>query len=168
MLSILSQVKKENGWHVPLVELSMPGRLSSSHRPHVPHMLMHILVRQCVPHEASQIRMTPCNRFETSQPRRKKRHSHHKTSPAHSRPKYISHTQQQSRSIALIPASCLSPSRQVLKKRSGIGVEEKILLFSQTTRRARLSDSPGRKGYKETSGEVAVEDVIMLEEKRAS
>lgn len=43
-------------------------------------------------------------------------------------------------------------------------VEEKILLFNHT-RRACMSDSPGREGYKERSGEVAVEDVVMFEEK---
>lgn len=51
-------------------------------------------------------------------------------------------------------------------KKGQVSGRREDFLLSQTKRRARLSDSPGRKGYKETSGEVAVEDVIMLRKKR--
>lgn len=96
----------------------------------------------------SQTRMTPCNRFKTS-PTKENRYRPHK-SPA--RP--ISHTAKPpafgpltiTRSLAfslslLSPASCLSPSHQVLKK-VRYRVEEEKILFSKphsvVSRDARL------------------------------
>lgn len=52
-------------------------------------------------------------------------------------------------------------SQKVIRYR---GVEEKIFGF-KTTRRARMSDSPGREGYKERSGEVRGKRCHHVEEK---
>lgn len=118
---------------------------------------------------ASQIRMTPCNRFEADQTKAKI------SFPPQAQSFHPSHTQSSKATkvfgppalaIALLPASCLSPSRQVLKKkRSGIGSKRRYFGV-QTTRRARPSDSPGREGYKETSGEGRSRGCHHVEEKR--
>lgn len=111
--------------------------------------------------------MTPCNRLQ-NQAIKEINPTAKPSQPAHSN--HPSPTQQGHRLLrppykrcslflSLSPASCLSPSHQVLK-RSGIGSKRRYCC--SITRRACVSDSPGREGYKETSGEVVVEDVVMF------
>lgn len=96
---------------------------------------MHMLVRQCIsPTRASQIRMTPCNRFETDPTKAKISHSHHKRAQEF----HPSHTKQQSHQsfLGLGPLRSLShplhafhQAARFSKKGVRYRVEEKIFLL---------------------------------------
>lgn len=149
----------------------MPGRLTPP-PPTSPmsHMLMHMLVRQCIPpheglpdpHDSMQSFRGRPNQGQNFIPT---------TSPVIPS---ITHTKQQShqsfwasrpcdRSLTRFMPFTKPPSSQ--KKRSGIGSKRRYFGV-QTTRRARPSDSPGREGYKETSGEGRSRGCHHVEEKR--
>lgn len=141
------------------VELPMPGRLFVSRTP-CPGCRC---TCACKSHmRLSQIRMTPCNRFKTS-PTKENRYHPYKAQPAQPRP--ISHTAKPSafgpleiaRSLALSPLP-LHAFHQATRfsKRSSIGSKRRFLFSNHTTSSLGMPDSPGRKGYKERSGVVAV------------
>lgn len=131
------------------------------------HMLMHMLVRQCIPpHEASQIRMTPCNRFKTRANQGKS------TPPAKAQPisSYTAAKPPASGPPRLLrtlshPLHAFHQAARFSKKGSGIGVSKRRFLFSKPHVVLGLSDSPGREGYKERSGEVRGRGCHHVEEK---
>lgn len=146
----------------------MPGRLSSFPPPqaHVPdadaHARVHTYARahlHSFPHEASQDPHDSMQSFHQDQANQRKINPHRKPSPvrpAHSilhckKPPAFGQHPSSPFANALVPASCLSPSRQVLKGSQVSGRREDFCF--QTTRVVlRCPTPPGREGYKGRSG----------------
>lgn len=112
--------------------------------------------------------MTPCNHSETDQTKAK--NFIPTTSPvipsithkAAKPPKFLGPRPLRSLSYPL--HAFHQAARFQKKKRSGIGSKRRYFGV-QNTRRARPSDSPGREGYKETSGEGRSRGCHHVEEK---
>lgn len=135
-----------------------------SSQPHFPVAGAHSPMR--LPRSA---RMTPCNRFKTRQPKGKQIPPQARPSQARPYPCYTAEPPAfgptpSPFANALITASCLSPSRQVLKK-VRYRVEEKIFVFKPHVSCSDVRSPQAVKAIRRDRGEVAAEDVIMLRKK---